>query len=237
MSTSSSSASDDSSDPDNLSDWTDIVQNVAQYTPHLPLLTLDSSDDPFKRPTSRYSGRRRNFSPSLNSSQDPSDPVRYYGAFATCVNRSHPSGGFSHSPSPCSPSKFYHSEQLIASYASVYGRSSSSSRSMSWLPRKRARLSESSNSSLSDRSDDGFDISGISRLHRTPSPWMEDCFQPRATSTPFVSPPDPRFAQNPNSAIMHINKRPIFRSEDDEAVYYLITKYLMPNAPQQEEPT
>ena len=44
MSTSSSSASDDSSDPDNLSDWTDIVQNVAQYTPHLNVKITEWED-------------------------------------------------------------------------------------------------------------------------------------------------------------------------------------------------
>lgn len=228
MSTNSSLNPSDGT-PDGLSDWTDIVHNVAQYNPHLSLLSLNSSDELFKRPYRSCDNRRGTSTSSLNSTPDSSHSFKHPGSFVNCFsNRSSTSDLSMNSSISCSPSKFYHTEQLIASYASSYGGSSSSS--SSWIPRKRMRYADSSDSSTSNLVDENdFDMSGVCRFSSTPSSRINDYFYPRATSTPFVSPPDPRFSQKPEVASFCSLKRPNFRSEDEEAVHYLITKYLTPH--------
>lgn len=215
--------------PDGLSDWTDIVHNVAQYNPHLSLLSLNSSDELFKRPYKNFDNRRRTSTSSRNSTPDSSRSFKHPGSFVNCFNnRSSTSDLSINSSISCSPSKFYHTEQLIASYASSYG--GSPSNSSSWIPRKRMRyadLSDSNTSNIVDEND--FDMSGVCRFTSTPSPRINDYFYPRATSTPFVSPPDPRFLHKPEVTTFCSLKQPNFRSEDEEAVHYLITKYLTPN--------
>lgn len=150
--------------PDGLSDWTDIVHNVAQYNPHLSLLSLNSSDELFKRPYKNFDNRRRTSTSSRNSTPDSSRSFKHPGSFVNCFNnRSSTSDLSINSSISCSPSKFYHTEQLIASYASSYG--GSPSNSSSWIPRKRMRyadLSDSNTSNIVDEND--FDMSGVCRF-------------------------------------------------------------------------
>lgn len=115
MSTNSSLNPSDGT-PDGLSDWTDIVHNVAQYNPHLSLLSLNSSDELFKRPYRSCDNRRGTSTSSLNSTPDSSHSFKHPGSFVNCFsNRSSTSDLSMNSSISCSPSKFYHTEHLIAS--------------------------------------------------------------------------------------------------------------------------
>jgi hypothetical protein len=89
-------------------------------------------------------------------------------------------------------------------------------------------MSFNTDPSISGRNNSS-NISEIYSVNRTTSP----CFYPKATSTPFVSPPDPRFV--PKFGGASDSKRHFFRSEDEEAVYYLISKYLTTNNPSEVE--
>lgn len=206
---------------DRLSDWTDIVHNVSHYNPNLSnSLTWNSSNEVFKRPWSR-SASHRNSTPSiLNSSTESFGNYHSHASFDCDIL------SFSESSSP---SKFHLSDHLIASYASSH---SNSSGSMDPPLSKKARISFHTESSISGKNNSS-NISEIYKLNGTTSP----CFYPKATSTPFVSPPDPRFVQKPDAKVVATcdNRRPFFRSEDEEAVYYLISKYLTTNNPNEVE--
>ncbi|XP_061175168.1 uncharacterized protein LOC133184223 [Saccostrea echinata] len=223
------STNDDTSDL--ISDWTDIVQNVSQYNPTLSnLVSWNSSDEVFKLPKSRKDGRRT-LSPSLKSTNTESS--RRNTSFGNHHSYFSSESDPLNSSEPYSPSKFHFSEQLISSYASSYA---SSSGSLSPPPRKRAHLSNHTESSISGENDSDFEISGIRRFNQTMGLGM-DYFHPRATSTPFVSPPDPKVVQRWNTSRIatYPRKPPYFRSEDEEAVYYLVSKYLMTDTSSQGE--